>query len=112
MRDPPIDLRHITLRNQRVHSSILNFESNGLQNRSRLEYTIRTGGTFVRPPTYLTSLTSMASEEEQTSFSAESYFATQPPPSTLDEDVARVRQFIKRHNEAGRKVVLVTVSLI
>ena len=50
----------------------------------------------------------MASEQ----FSAEEFFLTQPPPSTLDEDVARVRQFIKRHTEANRKVVLVTVSVL
>jgi phosphopantothenate---cysteine ligase (ATP) len=52
----------------------------------------------------------MATEEAQAPFSAESYFATQPPPPTLDEDVARVRQFIQRQTEAQRKVVLVTVS--
>ena len=55
----------------------------------------------------------MAAEEHeaQAPFSAESYFATQPPPPTLDEDVARVRQFIQRQTEARRKVVLVTVSV-
>lgn len=52
----------------------------------------------------------MASEESQsTPFSAESYFATQPPPPTLDEDVARVRDFVQRQQKDGRKVVLVTV---
>ncbi|KAI0087395.1 phosphopantothenate-cysteine ligase [Irpex rosettiformis] len=50
----------------------------------------------------------MASEETQAPFSAEQFFATQPPPPTLDEDVARVRQFIKRHTEANQKIVLVT----
>ena len=54
------------------------------------------------------SFLDMASEQ----FSAEEFFLTQPPPSTLDEDVARVRQFIKRHTEANRKVVLVTVSVL
>ncbi|KAI0346417.1 phosphopantothenate-cysteine ligase [Trametopsis cervina] len=48
----------------------------------------------------------MATEEAQ--FSAETYFATQPPPTTLDEDVARVRDFVQRQRETGRKVVLVT----
>ena len=43
-------------------------------------------------------------------FSAETYYATQPPPPTLEEDVTRVRQFITRQREANRKVVLVTVS--
>ena len=42
-------------------------------------------------------------------FSAEKYFATQPPPPTLEEDVARVRDFVRRQQAAKRKVVLVTV---
>ncbi|CAL1699666.1 unnamed protein product [Somion occarium] len=41
-------------------------------------------------------------------FSAERYFATQPPPPSLDEDIARVRTFIRHQLQAGRKVVLVT----
>lgn len=41
-------------------------------------------------------------------FSAESYFATQPPPPTLDHDVSAVREFIKRQEQERRKVVLVT----
>ncbi|KIK68705.1 hypothetical protein GYMLUDRAFT_36194 [Collybiopsis luxurians FD-317 M1] len=41
-------------------------------------------------------------------FSAESYFSTQPPPSTLDHDIAGVKEFVARQKEAGRKVVLVT----
>ncbi|KAL0579190.1 Phosphopantothenate--cysteine ligase cab2 [Marasmius crinis-equi] len=41
-------------------------------------------------------------------FSAESYFATQPPPSTLDHDIQNVRSFISRQAELGRNVVLVT----
>ncbi|KAF5368969.1 hypothetical protein D9758_003005 [Tetrapyrgos nigripes] len=45
---------------------------------------------------------------EPTSFSAESYFATQPPPATLDHDIAGVRSFVARQQAAGRKVVLVT----
>ena len=44
-------------------------------------------------------------------FSAEKYFATQPPPPTLEEDVARVREFVRRHQAAKRKVVLVTVRM-
>jgi phosphopantothenate-cysteine ligase len=43
-------------------------------------------------------------------FSAESYFATQPPPPTLDDDVKGVREFIARQNAEGRRVALVTVS--
>lgn len=48
-------------------------------------------------------------EVESEPFSAESYFATQPPPASLDEDVARVRDFVQRQLQTGRKVVLVTV---
>lgn len=47
--------------------------------------------------------------ESTTSFSAETYFATQPPPSNLDQDVTRVREFLQHHVKSGRKVVLVTV---
>ena len=47
---------------------------------------------------------------QQTTFSAESYFATQPPPPTLQQDVEKVRDFILRQQEQGRNVVLVTVS--
>ena len=43
-------------------------------------------------------------------FSAESYFGTQPPPPTLDHDIAGVRSFIHRQRDLGKKVVLVTVS--
>ncbi len=46
------------------------------------------------------------------SFSAETYFATQPPPPTLEEDVSRVLDFIQRQREAKRKVVLVTVRIV
>ncbi|KAL4245483.1 PPC synthetase family protein [Abortiporus biennis] len=41
-------------------------------------------------------------------FSAETYFATQPPPPSLDHDTSRVREFIQRHAKEGKKVVLVT----
>ncbi|PFH50632.1 hypothetical protein AMATHDRAFT_75518 [Amanita thiersii Skay4041] len=61
---------------------------------------------------------SIAEEEQQrqrhptcsksSTFSAESYFATQPPPSTLEQDVERVREFIARQQKEGRRVVLVT----
>ena len=44
-------------------------------------------------------------------FSAEKYFATQPPPPTLEEDVERVRDFVRKHQAAKRKVVLVTVRV-
>jgi hypothetical protein len=47
---------------------------------------------------------------EPTTFSAESYFAIQPPPPTLKQDVKRVRDFILRQQKEGRNVVLVTVS--
>jgi len=48
---------------------------------------------------------------ESTSFSAESYFVTQPPPTTLENDVHRVREWTQKQVAAGRRVVLVTVSI-
>ena len=48
---------------------------------------------------------------ESTFFSAESYFATQPPPTTLENDVYRVREWTQKQVAAGRRVVLVTVSI-
>ncbi|KAF8903349.1 phosphopantothenate-cysteine ligase [Gymnopilus junonius] len=45
---------------------------------------------------------------EPTTFSAEEYFATQPPPLTLQHDVENVREFVKRQKSEGRAVVLVT----
>ncbi|TFY73900.1 hypothetical protein EWM64_g10113 [Hericium alpestre] len=47
-------------------------------------------------------------EAPSSQFSAESYFATQPAPPTLEHDVAGVRAFVARQRELGRKVVLVT----
>ncbi|KAH9031701.1 phosphopantothenate-cysteine ligase [Lactarius pseudohatsudake] len=40
--------------------------------------------------------------------SAESYFGTQLPPPTLDQDIAGVRSFVHRQRGLNRKVVLVT----
>lgn len=47
---------------------------------------------------------------EPTTFSAEEYFATQPAPATLQQELDRVRTFIERQRNEGRNVVLVTVS--
>lgn len=44
-----------------------------------------------------------------TTFSAEAYFETQPPPSTIEQDVQYVREFLKQQRGHGKKVVLVTV---
>ena len=49
-------------------------------------------------------------ESNATTFSAESYFATQPEPPTLKADIQGVSHFIDRQIEKGRKVVLVTVN--
>jgi len=46
-----------------------------------------------------------------TTFSAEAYFETQPPPPTIDQDVQSVRTFLKQQQEHRRKVVLVTVRV-
>ena len=51
----------------------------------------------------------MPTGENSSQFSAEEYFATQPPPASLEQDVARVRDFVARQKKAGRKVALVTV---
>ncbi|KAF9528612.1 DNA/pantothenate metabolism flavoprotein [Crepidotus variabilis] len=45
---------------------------------------------------------------EATKFSAEDYFATQTPPPTLEEDVEKVREFVKIQAKEGRNIVLVT----
>ena len=47
---------------------------------------------------------------DASTFSAESYFATQPEPPTLQADIQGVSHFIDRHIEKGTKVVLVTVN--
>lgn len=52
----------------------------------------------------------ITTQSDATTFSAESYFATQPEPSTLSADVQGVSHFIDRQIEKGRKVVLVTVN--
>ncbi|THH13356.1 hypothetical protein EW146_g6852 [Bondarzewia mesenterica] len=50
----------------------------------------------------------MTDQPSSSQFSAESYFATQPPPATLEHDVAGIRAFVGRQKAQGRKVVLVT----
>lgn len=42
------------------------------------------------------------------SFSAESYFETQPPPPNLEELISEVKQFIVRHVQENRRIALVT----
>lgn len=49
-------------------------------------------------------------EEHGAPFSAEKYFATQPPPPSLEVEVLKVRDFVQRQVRDRRKVVLVTVS--
>jgi len=50
----------------------------------------------------------MSPENDIDKFSAASYYATQPPPPSLDYDVSLVREFVARQAEEGRNVVLVT----
>jgi len=45
---------------------------------------------------------------EPTSFSAESYFATQPPPPNLEHEIQRVKEWTTKQVATGRRVVLVT----
>ncbi|KAG6900291.1 hypothetical protein C0993_000264 [Termitomyces sp. T159_Od127] len=47
-------------------------------------------------------------EPKSLHFSAEEYFATQPPPPSLQRDINAVRNFIARQAKENRKVVLVT----
>lgn len=54
----------------------------------------------------------MSADSEPPSFSAASYFATQLPPASLEHDVEGVREFVARQAQEGRRVVLVTVSMI
>ncbi|KAF8068774.1 phosphopantothenate-cysteine ligase [Lyophyllum atratum] len=49
-----------------------------------------------------------AEDSESTSFSAEEYFATQPPPPSLEDNLKGVREFVARQAKEGRNVVLVT----
>ncbi|KAJ6557911.1 DNA/pantothenate metabolism flavoprotein [Mycena capillaripes] len=48
------------------------------------------------------------SMHESISFSAESYFATQPAPTSLAQDIAGVKEFVARQAANNRNVVLVT----
>jgi hypothetical protein len=50
-------------------------------------------------------------DSQKSVFSANSYFGTQLPPTTLEDDIAAVRSFIHRQRDLRRKVVLVTVSV-
>ncbi|KAK0452407.1 phosphopantothenate-cysteine ligase [Armillaria borealis] len=45
---------------------------------------------------------------EPTTFSAESYFATQGPPPNLEHEVSAVRAFVAQQTQQNRNVVLVT----
>ncbi|CAE6463380.1 hypothetical protein ACGC1H_000090 [Rhizoctonia solani] len=45
---------------------------------------------------------------EESTFSAESYFETQPPPPGLDDAIQGVKEFIEYHIKSGRKIVLIT----
>ncbi|KAI0947710.1 hypothetical protein AcW1_009406 [Taiwanofungus camphoratus] len=49
-----------------------------------------------------------SASETEFAFSAESYFATQPPPPSLEHDMAGTRGFVHKHLHSGRKIVLVT----
>jgi phosphopantothenate-cysteine ligase len=49
---------------------------------------------------------------ESQTFSAESYFETQPQPPSLVADIEGVHEFIQRQQQANRSVVLVTVRVI
>lgn len=44
-----------------------------------------------------------------TQFSAEDFFAQQPPPKDLDKRLEAVQRFVERNVNEGRRVVLITV---
>ncbi|GAA5885645.1 hypothetical protein JCM6882_007510 [Rhodosporidiobolus microsporus] len=46
--------------------------------------------------------------EERPQFSAEDFFAQQPPPKDLDKHLDDVRQFVQHNLDKGKRVVLVT----
>lgn len=52
----------------------------------------------------------MSEQPERPLFSAEEFFAQQPPPPQLEEHLEQVREFVERNMNAGKRVVLVTVS--
>ena len=51
----------------------------------------------------------MSAHVQATDFSAEDFFAQQPPPPGLDAHLSQVKDFVERNASQGRKVVLVTV---
>lgn len=52
----------------------------------------------------------MGEPDERPQFSADDFFASQPPPAHLEEHLDAVRKFVERNVSAGRRVVLITVS--
>ncbi|OCH88413.1 phosphopantothenate-cysteine ligase [Obba rivulosa] len=53
-------------------------------------------------------MASTTQTDDDGAFSAEQYFATQPPSPSLDQDIKKVREFAQRQLREGRRVVLVT----
>lgn len=51
-----------------------------------------------------------ASTAAETTFSAETFFATQEPPARLPQLLEGVAEFVAHHAREKRRVVLVTVS--
>lgn len=47
---------------------------------------------------------------EPTMFSAEEFFAQQPPPKDLDQRLDAVRRFVEFNINQGKRVVLITAS--
>lgn len=50
-------------------------------------------------------------EADRPLFSAEDFFNQQPPPPKLQQHLDEVKRFVERNASAGRRVVLVTVSI-
>lgn len=56
-------------------------------------------------------LTASLTMGEGQTFSADEFFAQQPPPKELDRHLDQVRAFVEANVNRGRKVVLITVSV-
>ena len=49
---------------------------------------------------------------DPTTYTTSSYFETQEKPASLEGELAKVRAFVGRMKEMGKRIVLVTVSPI
>lgn len=92
------------------------FESPSYRNGLRVMGSVRRSTPIDQPTlrrsTPFRSPLAMASPSASTGqqFSAEEFFAQQPPPPRLEAILKGVEEFVERNINQGRRVVLVTVS--